>query len=219
MEEESEDITASMEGPMRSALLVMLVLLIPGGIVAQEAEFPEGWQARLDRANADIADVRFAPMGTGYHVTLGPSTILFNPEHRASGSYRASATFTQTRATQHPEGFGLIIGGRDLDGPAQDYLYFLIRQDGQFTIRHRAGDEVHTIQEWTEHASIARVEGEGRATNTLAVEAAPQRARFLINGAEVAEFANVPHLNTEGIAGLRVNHNLDLHIEGFGVEP
>lgn len=204
---------------MRSALLVMLLVVVPAGIAAQEAEFPEGWQARLDRPNADVADVRFAPMGTGYHVTLGPSTILYNPEHRATGAYRVSATFTQTRATQHPEGYGLIIGGRDLEGAAQDYLYFLIRQDGQFTIRHRGGDEVHTIQGWTEHPSVVAVEGEGGATNTLSIEAGPQRARFLINGAEVADFTDVPHLNTEGIAGLRVNHNLDLHVAGFGIEP
>jgi hypothetical protein len=207
-----------MEDSMRSALFAMALAALPAVLAAQASSFPDGWQARLDRPNASLADVRFETMGTGLHVTTGPHVVLYNPANRGEGSYLASATFTQTRATAHPEGYGLIIGGRDLDGPGQDYLYFLIRQDGRFMIRHRGGDEVHTVQEWTEHAAVTRVEGDGRATNTLAIEAGPQRARFLVNGTEVASFVDVPYLNTAGIAGIRVSHNLDLHIEGFGIQ-
>lgn len=203
---------------MRSAMLTMILATVPVAALAQGAEFPEGWQARLDRPTADISEVNFRTMGDGFHITLGPSTILFDPAQRAEGSYRAGATFTQTRASNHPEGYGLIIGGRDLDGPGQDYLYFLVRQDGRFSIRHRAGSEVHAITEWTEHPAVARTTSEGGATNELAIEAGPQRARFLVNGQEVANFSDVAYLNTEGIVGLRVNHNLDLHIEGFSID-
>jgi hypothetical protein len=44
------------------------------------------------------------------------------------------------------------------------------------------------------------------------------RALLLVKGSEFADFADVPYLNTEGIVGIRVSHNLDLHIEGFGVQ-
>jgi hypothetical protein len=185
----------------------------------QAGTLPAGWQARLDRDNASMANVTFARMGeTGYHVTLGPSGIFYNPAHTAQGSYTAKARFTQLAPTRHPEGYGILIGGQNLDAPNQDYLYFLIRQDGRFLVKHRAGGETHTIQDWTEHPAIARVEGTGSASNTLAIEAGPQRARFLINGVQVANFQDLAHLNTAGIVGLRINHNLDVHVEDFGIE-
>jgi hypothetical protein len=185
----------------------------------QAGTLPAGWQARLDRENASMSNVKFMQMGAaGYHVTLGPSGIFYNPAHAADGSYIAKARFTQTAPSRHPEGYGLLIGGQNLDAPDQDYLYFLIRQDGRFLIKHRAGNETHTIQDWTEHPAIARVEGEGSATNLLAIEAGPQRARFLINGVQVAHLQDVAHLNTAGITGLRINHNLDVHVQDFGIE-
>jgi hypothetical protein len=186
---------------------------------AQQGALPSGWQARLDRANASLSNVKFVPGSDGYRVTLGPSGIFFNPGHTAGGEYTAQARFTQLAPTPHPEAYGLLIGGRELDGPNQDYLYFLVRQDGRFMIRHRGGAEVHTIQEWTEHPAINRVVGEAGATNTLAIEAGPRRARFLINGVQVANFADVAHLNTAGIVGLRINHNLDVLVQDFAIRP
>lgn len=185
---------------------------------ARPATLPPGWTVRLDRADAPLAEVRFARMGEGYHVTLGPSAIFYNPEHVAEGEYTARARFTQTRPSRHPEGYGLLIGGRNLDGPAQEYLYFLVRQDGRFLIKHRAGAETHTLQDWTEQAAVRALDEGGRATNELAIEAGPQSARFLVNGVEVANLRNAPHLETAGIVGLRINHNLDLHVDGFSIE-
>jgi hypothetical protein len=189
-----------------------------GGAGVQTGTLPAGWEARLDRDNASMSNVRFLPMAGGYHVTLGPSGIFYDPANEVDGEFRVQARFTQTVATRHPEAYGLFVGGQNLAGPDQDYLYFLIRQDGRYLVKHRAGQETHTILDWTEHPVIARVAGEEGAVNTLAIEAGPQRARFLVNGVQVANLENVPYLNTAGVAGLRINHNLDLHVQGFAVE-
>src|SRR5690606_19790228 len=101
----------------------------------------EGWQGRVDRETQRIEDVRFMAMGATFHAITGPHVVLWNPANAATGGYTATATFRQDRAPERPEGFGLIVGGRDLDGPGQDYLYFLIRHDGRFMVRHRAGSE------------------------------------------------------------------------------
>ncbi|HEX5726143.1 MAG TPA: hypothetical protein VFX98_11795 [Longimicrobiaceae bacterium] len=182
---------------------------------------PAGWHVRLDRADASLAGVSFAPMGGGFHATTGPAVILWRAADTGTGEYRATATFAQTRAPAHPEAYGLFIGGKELETAQQDYMYFLVRGDGKYLIKHRAGDaETHTIVDWTEHAAVNKQDAQGRASNTLTVEAGEFGVRFLANGTQVAEFLrrDVPYLSTDGIVGLRVNHNLDVHVSGFAVE-
>lgn len=201
--------------------LLAMATMAPAALVAQaDNPLPDGWEARLDRANSAISDVRFAPTDEGVHITLGPSGIFYRPGDEVTGAYTATATFTQTRAPQHPEAYGLIIGGQNLKEPNQNYLYFIIRGNGQYMVRHRAGDEVHTIADWTEHPAIVRQDESGRQTNTLTVESTADALRLLVNDQEIANYsrADVPYLNTDGIVGLRVNHNLDLVVTGFEVE-
>ena len=54
-------------------------------------------------------------------------------------------------------------------------------------------------------------------SNTLAVEVGKDKVRFLVNGTEVTS-VDAAKVDTEGIPGLRVNHNLNLHVEGFSVK-
>jgi hypothetical protein len=176
---------------------------------------PEGWQSRLDRPNS-TAPVHFAQMGGDLHAVLGPAGIFYNPATTATGSYRAQGTFTLNKPSEHPEAYGFFVGGRDLQGPAQDYLYFLIRQDGKFLVKHRAGTETHTLIDWTDHAAVVKPGADGKATNTLALESSPAGVRFLINGTEVGTLPR--QVNTDGVVGLRLNHNVDVTIAGFGVQ-
>ena len=179
---------------------------------------PAGWEMRLDRP-ASTQPVHFMEMHGGLHAVLGPAAIFYNPANTATGAYRAVGTFTQRRPAEHPEAYGLLVGGRDLQADNQDYLYFVIRQDGKFLVKHRAGAETHTLFDWTEHEAIRRPGPDGRATNALAIDVSEGGARFLVNGTEVANLPRVPYLNTDGIVGLRINHNLDVVIVDFGVEP
>ncbi|HEU0054608.1 MAG TPA: hypothetical protein VFQ39_15580 [Longimicrobium sp.] len=185
---------------------------------AHGGALPAGWHAKLDRANANLSDVSFTNMGDGVHVTSGPAAIYWRPENTfASGDYRVQATFAQTRAPTHPEAYGIVIAGKNLDTDP-DYMYFLVRGDGKYMVKHRAaGGEIHTIVDWTDSPAVVKQDAAGKATNTLTAEAGAWGVRFLANGTKVAEFltANVPYLNTQGIAGLRVNHNLDVHVSGF----
>ena len=41
--------------------------------------------------------------------------------------------------------------------------------------------------------------------------------RFLVNGTEVST-ADAAQVDTAGIAGLRINHNLNVHVEGLTVK-
>jgi hypothetical protein len=148
---------------------------------------------------------------------MGPSAVLFNPTIVATGAYRAAATFSQTRATPHPEAYGLIIGGKDLDRDEQDYLYFLVRQDGKFLVKHRAGAETRTLIDWTAHQAVRAIDAAGTVTNALSVDVLPDAVRFVANGVEVQRLPRSGGPNTDGMVGLRINHNLDVHIADFAV--
>jgi hypothetical protein len=215
---------------MRTTLAVTasLLLLLPTAPAAAQHEghgapaggqFPAGWQGRVDRETQNIADVRFMTMGDGFHVITGPHVILWHPERRGTGQYRASATFSQRTAPERLEGYGLLVGGTDLAGPNQDYLYLLIRHDGRYMIRHRAGNEVHTLADWTESPAIRRATADAAVDNTVAIEALSDRLLFVVNGTTVQSLNRVPMLNTDGIVGLRVGHHLDVHVRDLRVLP
>jgi hypothetical protein len=178
---------------------------------------PTGWQMRLDAAQDKPDAVRFMPMGTGFHVMTGPAGIFYRSDAPKSGTYEVQATFTQMEATPHGEAYGLFIGGTDLQSANQKYTYFLVRQDGRFLVKRRDGASTPTITDWTPHASVKKTEGSTRGTNALTIAVAPDKVRFLVNGTEVTSAA-ANRVDTKGIAGLRINHELNVHIEGFGVK-
>ena len=51
----------------------------------------------------------------------------------------------------------------------------------------------------------------------LSIAVAPDKTRFLVNGTEVGSVAT-SQIDASGIAGLRINHNLNVHVEGFSVK-
>jgi hypothetical protein len=188
----------------------------PDKKVAGGGTLPSGWKARVD-GNASLNGVKMMPMGGGVHFMTGPAGIYYKPADKGTGVYEARATFTQMEPAAHPEAYGLIIGGADLEGAAQKYTYFLIRQDGKYLIKRRAGDQTPTIADWTDSAAIKKADTSGKMSNTLAVDVGKDKVRFLVNGTEVAA-ADTAKVDAAGIAGLRINHNLNVHVEGFTVK-
>ncbi|MGQ0641097.1 MAG: hypothetical protein ACT4P6_10060 [Gemmatimonadaceae bacterium] len=177
-----------------------------------------GWEARLDDASAKVENLKFVAMGPGFHVTSGPAAIYFNPANAASGNYTVKASLTQTKAPQHREAYGIFAAGDDLKDATQNYLYFVVAHTGEFTIKHRAGATVHTIVDWTKNDAVKTPDASGRSTNELAIEAGASEVRFLVNGTEVHKAARSGMMRaSDGVAGLRVNHNLDVHVGSFGV--
>lgn len=200
----------------------------PDKVVADGGVKVTGWTGRIDPRPASqgrkITETKFVSMGSGIHVTAGPAAIYWNPSNAPSGNYAVSATFNQTKASAHPEGYGLIVAGQNLDTPNQSYAYFIVRQDGKFLINHRANDStVHKIVDWTANPAVKAIDETGKASNTLTVEADASQVHFLVNGTEVHVLprsvidGGEGHSGTAGIAGIRVNHNLDVHIDGFAI--
>lgn len=187
---------------------------------AQGGDLPAGWMGRTDRDDTRLADAKFVTMGSGFHVTSGPAAIYWKPTNMVTGPFTATATFTQTKAPTHPEAYGIFFMGKSLASPQQDYAYMLVRGDGKVMVKHRAGKDVHTILDWTENAAVRKQDAEGKATNTLMVDASkPDSVRLSVNGAQIAAMPGAHMGKTDGFVGLRVNHNLDVHIAEFTISP
>ncbi|MFQ5704899.1 MAG: hypothetical protein ACE5HT_12865 [Gemmatimonadales bacterium] len=189
----------------------------PDKAVKNGGVLPEGWSARVDRGRP-LDNVNFRKMGNGWHVTLGPALVLYRSTDRASDNYTVRASYTQTKAPRHPEGYGLIVGGSDLAGPNQQYTYFLVRGDGKFLVKRRTGNETSLVSSgWTANDAIHPQDANGKCTNEVAITVADGKAKFSINGVEVFQ-ADASALDVDGTYGLRVNHNLDVHIGKFALE-
>ncbi|HET8713515.1 MAG TPA: hypothetical protein VFM23_07520 [Gemmatimonadales bacterium] len=194
----------------------------PDRTVAGGGSFPAGWNVRTEPNRqtgqpAPLANVKFATMGDGLHTTVGPAAIYWRDRDTVSGNYHIVATLTQTKNPAHPEGFGLILGGKNLADSAQTYTYLLVRPvDGKFSIRRRTGYTTRptAIVEWTESDAVVKADSTGRATNELSVEVRGGKAKYMINGKEV-HTGDAADLN--GVVGYRVNHNLDVHLGTLGI--
>jgi hypothetical protein len=217
---------------MRRTLTSMsLLLLVALPLSAQMKEkdpthkvaggaLPAGWSGRTDKPADKLEDAKFVTMGSGYHVTSGPAAIYWNDNNKVKGPFTASATFRQTKKPEHPEAYGLIFAGNKLDTPEQTYFYVLVRGDGKVLVNHRAGAAVHKIMDWKEVASAKKEDASGTATNTIGIDASkPDSVRLLVNGVQVAALPGSNAGSTDGIVGLRVNHNLDVHVSDFKVAP
>ena len=204
---------------LKLVFAMSLLTVVPAAAQDKAAgpQLPAGWTMRLDKADAP-APPRFFPAGDGLHVTSGPAAIYYQPAQVMNGDFRISATFTQTKSPQYPEAVGLFIGGKNLDKAEQEYGYLIVRGDGKYAIKHRAGDEVHTVVDWTEHAKVNKQDAAGKATNTLLMEVLGDKVRMLINGEEVRSFDRKSFFQTSGMLGMRINHQLDVHISDFKVE-
>lgn len=176
-----------------------------------EAHLPAGWQIRLDR-DAAATGIHAAAEGNALRVRTGPAVVFYNPEWKRSGNYKAAARLTQMRPSAHPEGYGLVIGGRDLKGAGQSYTYFLVRSTGEFFIATRNGAERTKLVDWTPSAAIRKPGDKGRAENRLSVAVRGDEVVFAVNGTEVARRPRNA-VRVDGIHGYRVNHNLDVRIQ------
>ena len=206
----------------RHALVLMAALATMTVAAAVFAQAPKGWKVRVDRSTAasdpDAAGtVKFATMGTGFHATNPQAAIYWNPQNTATGSYTLKGTFTLMKPSGHTNYYGLIFGGSDLDGPQQKYTYFLVAQDGTWLIKKREGDaSTSDVIAKTPSDAVKKPGADGKSTNALEVRVAPSKIDYVVNGTVVRSTPKAD-VKTDGIYGIRVNHLLEVHIDGFSV--
>ena len=122
-------------------------------------------------------------------------------------------------ASYRARGYGLIYGGKGLDGNGATYVALLVRGDGQYMVERRDGAKTTTLVPWTANAAIKSVNAADPAVNVVEIDAMsnPKKLTFKVNGKTVHAMDAVP-ADVKGIVGLRAGRSLDLQIDAYDVK-
>ncbi len=202
---------------------VGLVLAALLAIAPAFAQAPKGWKVRADHS-ADASDpdaagaIKFVATATGFHATNPMAAVYWNPENTATGNYTLKGTFKLIKSTGHNEYYGLIFGGSGLEGALQSYTYFMVTDDGTYLIKRRDGSSTQGVSPKTPNDAVKKPDASGMATNALEVRVMADKIDFVINGKVVTSLPKTgPAAKTDGIYGIRINHQLEVQIDRFGL--
>ena len=178
---------------------------------------PAGYTGVTDHADAKITDAKYTEKGGRWEIQTGPAHITFAAKDSAKGQYQISTTIDQLEKPKHPEAYGVFLGGSNLTDPAKvKYGYFVVRGDGKYLIKTRDGENTTTIVDWTESPKIPKEDASGKATYKMSVHVAPDTVHFIMDGNLVTAVPK-SKFPTNGIAGIRVNHNLHVLVSPLTV--
>src|SRR4030095_5251756 len=160
---------------------------------------------------------KFTAMGAGYHAVTPQAAVFWNPANTVTGNYTLKGTFTQLKPSSHTNYFGLVFGGQNLENAMQNYLYFTVAQDGTWLIKRREGDVNTQKVGRGSNAAVKQRDATGKSVNALEVRVLADKIDYVVNGTVVHSTPKTGMTaNTNGIYGIRVNHALEVHIDGFG---
>jgi hypothetical protein len=202
---------------------VHIALIALATAAALTAQVPGGWKMRVDRS-ASAADpdgsgpMSFSTSGAGFHALNPKASVYWNPADAASGNYTVKATFTLNKPSGHTNYYGLVFGGSELDGAAQKYVYFVVAQDGTWLIKSRDGAGTDNVSPKTPADAVKKPDASGKSVNALEVRVGASKVDFVVNGTVVTSMPKTGALaKTDGIYGIRINHLLDVQIDGLSV--
>jgi hypothetical protein len=187
------------------------------------AQSPQGWKVRADRSTSasdpDAAgSIHFTTAGRGFHAVNPQAAVYWNPSNTATGNYTLKGTFTLLKPSGHTNYYGLVFGGSNLDGPQQEYLYFLVAQDGSWLVKHRAGDAATHDVARGPNAAVKKPDASGKSTNALEVRVTGDKIDYVVNGTVVNSTPKSGMTaKTDGIYGIRVNHLLEVQVDDLAV--
>lgn len=175
------------------------------------------YEIRLDSESSDPAEFRLVEDDDGIRVRTGPAGIAYRPTDTIrSGNMHVQATFRQYDApVGYREAYGIFVGGIDLDTEELEYTYLLIRPTGDFLVKRRIGAITETLADWEPHPSVHTVEAEGdEPVNTLGIDVFDGETHFVVNG-DVVHVESASRVRPYGVAGVRVNHRLDVRVDDW----
>ncbi|MFN0098498.1 MAG: hypothetical protein ACKVS7_07480 [Gemmatimonadaceae bacterium] len=224
-----QDIRCALVPVMRSALVMVAIamvasLMLPSRALAQGAP-PVGWKWTLDgparlvnggRFLSTDSTFDFVHMAPGWHITMGPGAVLYDPAERASGRFVVEGElilFPDASANE----YGVFVGGKSLDDEARkEWIALVVRADGQVAVMRQRGNESTWLIPWRAHAASKVLLTGASAKNYVTVRAEPDSVRFVVNGERVAAFERSA-LDVDGPFGFRIGKGVNLHITNLDV--
>lgn len=220
---------------MRYSILAVAVLVASTTVHAQDADrsvkggiTAAGWKGRIDRRPAGqgktINDSKFAAEGKDLRLSIGPAAFYYNPANTASGDYTVKATFKEHKMTaSHPHSYGIFIGGADLEGDTESLMYCIAYGNGTYSIKTFHGSNVQTLVNLEKTSALKQADATGASTNEIGWTVKGGKPSCVINGTVVHTFDKMDVVagdklkSLDGVYGLRVSHNVELTVSGFGM--
>jgi len=199
---------------------IRFAALAVAALLPLAAQSPKGWKVRADRSTSatdpdGAGAIQFTTSGSGFHAVNPAAAVYWNPANTASGTYTIKATFKLMKPSGHTNYYGLVFGGSDLEGPQQQYIYFEVAQNGTWLVKKRNGDAgTDNVAPKTPNDAVAKPGADGTSVNTLEVRVGADKIDYVVNGTVVHSMPK-GDLKTNGIYGIRVNHLLDVQIDGL----
>jgi hypothetical protein len=203
---------------MKRTLIAVLAAVT---IIPLSAQAPKGWRMRVDRSTAASdpdapGTIKFVQSGAGFHATNPQAAIYWNPANTATGAYTLKGTFTLMKPSGHTNYYGLVFGGSQLEGAGENYTYFLVAQDGTFLVKKRDGEATSDVVKKTPNGAVKKPGADGKSTNALEVRVGADKVDYVVNGT-VVQSTPKSGVKTDGTYGIRVNHLLEVQVDGLAV--
>jgi len=191
-----------------------------------------GWTGKIDaseeKAGQALNNAKLAKEGDTLLVTTGPAVTYWNPANKASGNYTVKATFTEPKymnLNSHPHPYGIMIGGTDLGGAEQSYLYCAAYGNGTFIVRGFGPDAFQMNGRRGEASpSVHKAAAVGEpVTQEIAMSVKGDKVECAINGAVVASYDKSAVVapgklkSIDGVYGLRFAHNTEVRVTGLSM--
>jgi hypothetical protein len=206
---------------MKRHMCVAALMLV--AVVSLSAQAPPaGWKMRIDRSTSasdpDAAGtIKFVTMGSGFHATNPQAAVYWNPANTATGTYTLKGTFVLQKPSGHTNYYGLVFGGNGLEGANQSYTYFVVAQDGTWLVKRRDGEVAKDVSPKSANDAVKKPDASGKSTNALEVRVGADKIDYVVNGTVVNSTPKSAVARTDGVYGIRVNHQLEVHIDGLAV--
>ena len=193
-----------------------------------------GWAGKVDaneaKAGQTVANAKLVQEGDALHATTGPAIAYWNPANTASGDYTVKATFREPQymgLNNHPHPYGLFIGGSDMGTDTQSYAYCAAYGNGNFIMRG-FGPEPFRLNgpRGEANAAIHKAAAKGDpVSQEIAISVKGDQVTCSVNGTVVGTYAKADLVgagklkSTDGVYGIRMGHNTEAIVTGFGMTP
>lgn len=172
-----------------------------------QTDGPVTWTATTDKPSDTL--LAFVRMPPGWHMTMGPGGVLYDPRYFAERSFTIESQYFHFPNSSGAE-YGLMVGGRDLDGGGARYVAFVARGDGSVAAWERVGGRDRMIADWRRAEAVRATDGKDVVGNLFKLTVTPREAVLKANGLD-ALIVPLEGLSLDGQFGFRVGRGMNLH--------
>ncbi len=192
---------------------------VPG---PNEDKRPTGWFVRSDGTAKGVAGdtVKLINRGRGYYLTSGPTSIAWTPKNVARGKFVLEGVLYSGRSgATIGDGFGVFLGGKNMQTPNAQYTEFLVKNDGQYAVFQHIGAKRVALVDWTTIAGITLHSGrrDESVRNTFRVVVDDKIVQLVINRALATSFPRAV-FQPDGEFGVRIGTRQQFQNESLRLE-